>query len=298
MNTTTEYQSFLEAEIRKADKDIQDDLLALAAILLALYLKNPKNIGYTFRLPKSVNDLFAKLRKDILARFETYTQNANVIATAKNSKILGLTLETPNLKGWIARKIQQRTLSGRIWKYTQMYKMELEARIAMGIVNQESLPVVMKSIEKFLLNPYDNLNVRTRADYKARRLALKYNPGKGKYKSAYANMKRLIENEMMEAYRRSDYLIWSNSEQVMGVLVSLNPAHPKADMCDDLVGVYPKNFYFSGWHPACICIATPILKGQLISDIPSHAKSFMQVDKHVKWYGELPFYKNNVKFFK
>jgi hypothetical protein len=34
-------------------------------------------------------------------------------------------------------------------------------------------------------------------------------------------------------------------------------------LCDSLVGDYPKDFTFLGWHPNCMCIATPI-----ISDAP------------------------------
>ena len=32
--------------------------------------------------------------------------------------------------------------------------------------------------------------------------------------------------------------------------------HPVADICDELKGVYPKEFKWTGWHPMCRCNAT------------------------------------------
>ena len=35
--------------------------------------------------------------------------------------------------------------------------------------------------------------------------------------------------------------------------------HPVSDICDELKGVYPKEFKFVGWHPQCHCFAVPVL---------------------------------------
>ena len=33
------------------------------------------------------------------------------------------------------------------------------------------------------------------------------------------------------------------------------------DICDELAGDYPKSFLWTGWHPQCRCVITPILIG-------------------------------------
>jgi len=51
---------------------------------------------------------------------------------------------------------------------------------------------------------------------------------------------------------------------VLGYEVLLSNNHtlngvPFVDICDELVGKYPKTFKFTGWHPLCRCKAVPIL---------------------------------------
>jgi len=46
---------------------------------------------------------------------------------------------------------------------------------------------------------------------------------------------------------------------VLGIEIRLSDAHPTYDMCDELVGVYPSWFKFTGFHIQCICYQVPIL---------------------------------------
>ena len=56
---------------------------------------------------------------------------------------------------------------------------------------------------------------------------------------------------------------------VLGIEVHLSKNHtvmgPKGqrvslfDICDELQGIYPKDFVFEGWHPFCRCYTTTIL---------------------------------------
>jgi len=43
---------------------------------------------------------------------------------------------------------------------------------------------------------------------------------------------------------------------VTGYKVHLSLSHPTVDICDNMLGVYPKTFVFSGWHPNCYCYTT------------------------------------------
>jgi hypothetical protein len=67
------------------------------------------------------------------------------------------------------------------------------------------------------------------------------------------------------AYRTSDHNRWQQMDFVVGIEIRLSNNHtlngvPFTDICDDLKGIYPKDFKFTGWHPACRCHAVSILK--------------------------------------
>lgn len=112
---------------------------------------------------------------------------------------------------------------------------------------------------------------------------------------ASSNITRNVYGELFYASRIADMLIW-RGVGVSGILIYLNPAHPKIDICDDMAGVYPIDFFFPGWHPSCICLAEPIMRGNFTS-IPKKAVAFMSDPKHKKWYNNLYFYKLNKKYF-
>lgn len=271
---TKEYMEALIREAELSEKEIESLFSDAFKVLVALYLSGPKSSGFNFKLPKSADLIFAELRKNVREVFDKYSQKSAKLSALKNSTILNKKIDAPELKGWLDRVIQDRTLNQRILRVTNAFKMEVEARIAIGIVNGESEYSMIRSVEKFLLNPYDFLSIDKRLDYDARRLAIKYSPKTGTYKTAYANAKRLIRSEVFEAYRRSDHLIWKASDKVKGVLVYLNPLHPQYDSCDELVGLYPKDFFFTGFHPACYSDDTEVytdsgwklFKNVLVSD--------------------------------
>lgn len=294
---TQQFMDYMEQEAKVADKEVQDKFMEVVKTLVSLYLLSSIS-GEAFRLPKAADIIFTQFRTDLRAVADKYTENAMKFSKLKNTKMFNKVLETPQLRGWLDRKIQDITLNQRILKYTNNFKYEIEARIAIGIANKESEASLINSVKLFLDHPYDNMIVGTKADWKARRLAVKYNTGKGIYKSSFANAKRLVRSEMFEAYRRADYLIWKDESSVMGVLVYLNPAHPMYDSCDELVGMYPKGFFFTVWHPACICLSRPYVKGSLVNSVPSSAKKYMAQDKTKKWYGNLPFITENKKYWK
>ena len=62
------------------------------------------------------------------------------------------------------------------------------------------------------------------------------------------------------AYRASDYERWQQLDFVVGIHVSRTKSNPfQCQICSRLIGDYPKGFKFLGWHPQCLCSATPIL---------------------------------------
>jgi hypothetical protein len=67
------------------------------------------------------------------------------------------------------------------------------------------------------------------------------------------------------AYQAADHERWKTLDFVLGVKVSLSEQHPRynyVEICEVLQGIYPKDYYWTGNHPCCLCNATPILMPQ------------------------------------
>lgn len=179
-------------------------------------------------------------------------------------------------------------LSQRVWKYTGMYKSELEdtLELAMG----EGTPAMRLSskIQSYLNEPdrfYRRFRVKIGEDedgepiwgykWKRRRFDAetglykwddedprKYHPGQGVYRSSARNAQRLARTETNMAYRTAEYDRWQQLDFVVGIEIKLSNNHPYTDICDDLAGVYPKDFKWTGWHPNCRCYQVPVLASE------------------------------------
>lgn len=179
-------------------------------------------------------------------------------------------------------------LSQRVWKYTGMYKSELEdtLELAMG----EGTPAMhLASKIKTYLNDPDRFYRRFRVKigenddgepiygYKWKRRRYdpetglyrwddedprKYHPGQGVYRSSARNAQRLARTETNVAYRTAEYDRWQQMEFVVGIEIKLSNNHPYEDICDELAGVYPKDFKWTGWHPNCRCYQVPVLASE------------------------------------
>lgn len=115
---------------------------------------------------------------------------------------------------------------------------------------------------------------------------------------------RLTRTEINMAYRTADYERWKDMDFVLGVEIQLSGAHPEYDICDILQGKYPKTFKFTGWHPHCLCFATPILQSdedfiagkepKLITELPQNFKDWYKFHKEeiqiATDKGKLPYF--------
>ncbi len=115
---------------------------------------------------------------------------------------------------------------------------------------------------------------------------------------------RLARTEINMAYRYADYERWKDMDFVLGIKIQLSDAHPKYDICDILQGEYPKDFKFGGWHPHCLCFATPILQSDKdfiagkqpkpITDLPKNFKDWYEFHKDqiqiATKKGKLPYF--------
>lgn len=83
--------------------------------------------------------------------------------------------------------------------------------------------------------------------------------GSGAYRSSYKNALRYARTTTNIAYRTADYDQYQELPFVIGTEIKLSNNHPVPDICDDLAGVYPKDFKWTGWHPNCRCYQVPVL---------------------------------------
>lgn len=178
----------------------------------------------------------------------------------------GKLLYDPNregLKKFLDRKEKGLGLSDRVWKSTKPFAFELEKGLGIGISEGRSAKEMAKDLKEYMKQP-DRLfrRVREKKGDPTSRLRLseaaeKYNPGQGVYRSSYKNAHRLTRSETNMAYRKADNDRWKDSPFIIGVDINLSNNHPKFDICDLLQGRYPKDFDWTGWHPQCMCNATP-----------------------------------------
>lgn len=170
-------------------------------------------------------------------------------------------------EAFVKRKEQGLGLSDKVWRYTDQFKAEIEMGLDVGIRAGKSADELSRALRGFLREP-NKLFRSVRDEHGQLQLSARakaYHPGQGVYRSSYKNALRLAATETNIAYRTADHERQQALDFVVGVEVHLSGNHtlngkPFRCMCDDLVGKYPKDFKFTGWHPNCRCYTTPILK--------------------------------------
>ena len=189
-------------------------------------------------------------------------------------------------------------LSDRVWNITQQTKSQLEFYLDSGVVAGRNSNGISSDIRQILQNPQKRFRrIRNEKGELVLSQPMKdYHPGQGVYRSAYKNALRTSATTTNTAYRSADYERWSKQDFILGIEIhrSANNRGP-CKICDAMVGKYPKTFKFTGFHPFCICFATPITmepedfadfllndtvpQGQTITDIPQAAKDFVSENK-------------------
>ncbi len=184
--------------------------------------------------------------------------------------------EDPRFERFFARNLQAldafkkridaggMNLSRRIWVYIGSMKDLLDEALAASITEGKSAAEISREIRNYLREP-EKLFRRVR-DEKGNLLLSKaaksFHSGRGYYRSAFKNAKRLARSEINMAYRTADHIRYQQLDFVVGFEVKLSKSHPirmpEGDICDELAGKYPKKFKFVGWHPQCMCYVTSV----------------------------------------
>lgn len=203
------------------------------------------------------------------------------------------------LDTFFARKTEGMNLSQRVWQYTGMFKQELQDTLDLALSEGTPANSLASKIKKYLQEPdrfYRRFRVKIGENedgspkygriWKRRTFdketglyqwvnedPRKYHPGRGVYRSSYRNAQRLARTETNIAYRSTDFDRWHGFDFVVAVEIKLSNNHPILDICDDLAGIYPKDFKWTGWHPNCRCYMVPVLAAEY--EIQGRIKSIL-----------------------
>lgn len=167
---------------------------------------------------------------------------------------------TEALEAWLAGNRNGLDLSSRVWNLDNQAKDQIELLISQGLVEGRDAQSLARDLQKFLINP--DTRFRRLRDESGKLIlsapAKLYRPGRGIYRSAHKNALRVARNETNNAYRRADFDRRRRLPFVKGIRIQLSNAHPRYDICDELVGLYPKDFIWTGWHVNCLCFSTTV----------------------------------------
>jgi len=157
-----------------------------------------------------------------------------------------------------------KALCDRIWKLEEGYCNELKIFLGIGILNGEGAQVIGRKIRQYLENP-EALFRRTRD--KDGNLVLDKSkkedtPNKQNIKAAYEKVVMVMASITNQSYLLADHKRWLMLPMVIGFKISLSGQHIIGDICDDLAGIYPKTFVFTGWHLCCHCHAVAVMMPQ------------------------------------
>lgn len=206
------------------------------------------------------------------------------IGQARNTEIGDAFRRSQAIQGWKSRRVKGLMLSSNVWRIDKQTKQQMETYLVEGLADGRAARKMATDLKQYLKQP-DKRFRRVRdpetGKLKLSKPAQAYHPGRGVYRSSYANALRVARNETNLAYRENDYLRRQNMKFVKGIRVNLSPAHPEYDICDELQGDYPKTFRFSGWHPNCLCYTTSILdsKEDFIKRMNGQAVNTKDVDR-------------------
>lgn len=204
------------------------------------------------------------------------------------------------------------TVSERVWNIADGMKDNLEYYLSSGVSVGRPAVLIGQDVRQ-LLNEPDRRFRRVRNEegklIMSKPMAA-YHPGQGVYRSAYKNALRLTATQTNIGFRQADSDRWQKMDFVLGIEIKRsNNNHGPCKICDAMVGKYSKGFVFTGFHPFCICYATPIMMNQeefadfllderipeskIITSLPAGAEKFIRDNKEQLSRMKPYWYKDN-----
>lgn len=258
------------------------------------------------RINKKLQEKIIRLKRDFVNTYneilKNYEFSAIELSQRKNAiqiknAILGLEVKSGLVKNWLGRPNipNVKTVSKSVWNINKGFYSNLDAVLKSGLLEGKSAHTIKLQLTRLLNNPhtldiseitelYNEGKISSSKYYSLKKKTELYKPGQGVYKSAKKNAFRLARTEINRSYRQRDHDIRKNLPFVIGQEVKLSASHPREDICDDMIGIYPKDYLFLSWHPACICYVVPVLatKEQTAKLIAEKQVNIKYVDKMPK----------------
>lgn len=314
----TDYEKLLLKNILIYSKKIQrlyNNAIAEVSLSVSVStIEAPFTLDRYPGIRKKIEEVLRQMQSEMMAIINQATKEMWDLSNMKNDSLVKTVLGgsatgemiNHNLKAYNAFKLRQEAgikLATRIWKTIKPFRHELEAGLADGINKGRSAASMATDMKRYLNEP-DKLFRRVRdanGKLQLSRAARNYNPGQGVYRSSYKNALRLTRTETNMSYRTADIERWRKLPFVTAFKINTSNNHPKYDICDELVGVYPKSFNWpGGWHPQCLCYLTPELiseeqadqmedhilgigkepKVKMVKDVPKQFKSYVRKNKN------------------
>lgn len=211
------------------------------------------------------------------------------------------------LKAFQNRRDRGFNVSAKLWQQSTIYKEELEAAISCAIQKGASAVTLSKQISKYLLD-FPSLQ----KDYKE-----KYGNAEHLKDCEYRSI-RLARSEINMAYRTAENERWKQMDFVVGCEIKRSGREFPCVVCESLVGKYPKDFVWTGWHPSCRCYKIPILKTEEefwawdgkskittesvdeVKDVPDNFKAWINDNIHrAKGWDNAPYFiRDNGKYIR
>lgn len=236
-----------------------------------------RNKAIEKRIDQELKDLHSKLLRNI----EMYTSDAWKRSHSKTDELVsefikdlplnklvkdGMYARNEEvLKTFLKRKVDNLSLSDRVWQLADGAKVNIEHYLQSGLATGRSAALISQDIRQVLKEPDRRFHRVRNKDGKLVPSAPMKNslPGQGVYRSSYKNALRTAVTNTNEMYRITDHDRWQSLDFILGVEIKRSGSNKgPCSICNPLVGKYPKDFVFKGWHPWCICVATPIMQDE------------------------------------
>lgn len=152
------------------------------------------------------------------------------------------------------------TLSNRVWDISWDAEKRIRNRVNTAVLLGESVDTLATDLKRYLRNPNARFH-RVRKDGKLvlSKAAKAYHPGRGVYRSAFQNARRVARTEMARAYNEGTIRYVSGKKWLKGYIShvgSNNPAPYDAEVDGKFFTKSdPPNIPY---HPNCMCWAEPV----------------------------------------
>jgi len=234
-----------------------------------------RNASANEKMDEILKDTFNKIQTVILTSIQkgydfgkaSYAENVNKVLKGYATEIH----RTATAEKYAT--FDKPKFSERVWDFVKYTKKEIEIMAQNAIKQGMSADDLAKEIRQYLKKPnelFRRVRNKETGELELSEAAKKYNPGRGVYRSSYKNAMRLARTEINAAYREAEWQSCQDDPLVVGLKIMLSNNHtclnpktgkpePFFDICDELMGTYPKTFKWKGWHPQCRCVMIPVV---------------------------------------